>query len=265
MQLEFLRPARRVRAGIWTGLCKTSKPTVYVPLLLGFAAAIGFHLTEADLALSRLFYDADTTSWPCFKMEPFRSLYCFGCLPSLAIGIGGLVVALFGNLWQPTRPFRKEGLYLAVLLILGPGILVNAVLKPNWGRPRPIQVADFGGDRDFVAVGLMGPCNDSKSFPSGHAAMGFFLMAPGFVLLRRNRRAAHAFFTLGLLYGGLMSVTRVAQGGHFPSDVIASGLIVYFTGLILYFAMGFHRDVVVNTAGTDVEPVPVQPNRRRAA
>ena len=175
------------------------------------------------------------------------------------------MVALLGSLWKPTRPFQKEGLFFAVFLILGPGILVNAVLKPNWGRPRPVQVRSFGGDRDFVAVGLMSRYEDSKSFPSGHAAMGFFLMAPGFVLLRRNRRAAHVFFGLGLIYGGIMGVTRVVQGGHFTSDVIASGLIVYFTGLALYFAMGFHRTIPEDAQEVGVEPISVEPQRRRAA
>lgn len=219
-----------------------------IPLCVTAVAAVCFHLTELDLAVARLFYDAETTSWPCLGTEPWHSIYCFGCLPSLALGIGGLFIALVGQLWKPTRPWQKEGLFLAVFLILGPGILVNAILKPNWARPRPIQVRAFGGDRDFLPVGLIGSTSDSKSFPSGHAAMGFFLMAPGFVLLRRNRRAAHAFFALGLCAGGIMGVTRIAQGGHFPSDVLASGILVYFTGLWLYFVMGLNRPVVEDSA-----------------
>lgn len=224
-----------------------------------------FHLTEFDLATARCFYDAETTSWPCFDAQPWHSIYCFGCVPSLALGIGGLVVALLGGFWNPTRPYRKEGLFLAAFLILGPGVLVNSVLKPNWARPRPTQVRSFGGDRDFLPVGLIGAHSDSKSFPSGHAAMGFFLMAPGFVLLRRNRRAAHAFFALGLLYGALMGVTRIVQGGHFASDVIASGFLVYFVGLGLYFAMGFHRPLDEKNGGAETKPLPEKPTYKRAA
>ncbi len=222
-------------------LTRTSRPTVWIPLLTTVGTAVLFHLTELDLAVSSLFFDKTTSSWLGLETEPWHSIYCFGYLPGLALGIGGLFIALIGQLWSPMCRYRKAGLFLALSLIIGPGILVNAILKPNWARPRPIQVRTFGGDSDFLAVGLIGTRSDSKSFPSGHAAMGFFLITPGFVLLRRNRRTAHAFFALGAGAGAIMGLTRIVQGGHFPSDVLAAGLIVYFTGLGLYFAMGFNR------------------------
>ena len=68
--------------------------------------------------------------------------------------------------------------------------------------------------------------------------MGFYLMAPAFVLYRRHRRAAAEFFALGLAGGTIMGVARIVAGSHFASDVVWSAGIVYFTGLAL--AAVFH-------------------------
>ena len=47
--------------------------------------------------------------------------------------------------WRlPTLPGRPV-LCLTLSLIVGPGILVNLILKDHWGRPRPVHVTMFGG------------------------------------------------------------------------------------------------------------------------
>jgi membrane-associated PAP2 superfamily phosphatase len=58
-------------------------------------------------------------------------------------------------------------------------------------------------------------------------------MAPAFFLYRRQERWAAAFLLLGIAAGAIMGVTRMAAGGHFVSDIIWAGAIVYFTGLTL--------------------------------
>jgi membrane-associated PAP2 superfamily phosphatase len=132
------------------------------------------------------------------------------------------------------------------MLACGPGLLINSLLKPHCHRPRPNQIAEFGGSQSFVPVLMIGkPAADMdfKSFPSGHASMGFFLMTPAFVLRRSKRRWARAFLWLGLAAGVLLGVTRIAQGRHFPSDVLWSGGLVYFTAVLLHYAVGLHKPV----------------------
>ena len=71
--------------------------------------------------------------------------------------------------------------------------------------------------------------------------MGFFLMSLAFVLQRRRPRWAAFFLALGLSAGTLLGVARIVQGKHFPSDVIWSCGLVYFTGVALYYALGLHQ------------------------
>ena len=69
----------------------------------------------------------------------------------------------------------------------------------------------------------------NSSFPSGHAAVAFYLIAPAFLVHGRRPRLANSLLTLGFLFGACMSITRVVQGGHFASDVMWSAGIVYLT------------------------------------
>jgi membrane-associated PAP2 superfamily phosphatase len=138
------------------------------------------------------------------------------------------------------------------MLALGPGLLVNGILKPQWCRPRPCQTECFGGTQAFVGVWGMGSSQRSKSFPSGHASMGFFLMAPAFLLYRRRPRLAAGFVVLGLAAGLALGVTRVLQGAHFASDVVWAGGMVYLTGLSLLgvFRLAQRPGAVGGTADT---------------
>ncbi len=100
------------------------------------------------------------------------------------------------------------------------------------GAAAPNDTIPFRGQQPYLAVGDIG-ISDGASFPSGHASMGFYLMAPAFVLYRRRPRLAAAFFALGLAGGTIMGLARIVAGSHFASDVVWSAGIVYFTGLAL--------------------------------
>jgi membrane-associated PAP2 superfamily phosphatase len=157
------------------------------------------------------------------------------------LGFSGLVCAVIGCWFRRSATWAKVGLFLALSLALGPGLLVNGLLKPHWNRPRPNQIRQFGGQFDFVNVLGRISYEQARSFPCGHASMGFYLMAPAFVLYRRNWRLAFVFIMLGLVAGGVIGFGRIAQGRHFLSDVIWSAATVYVTGLFLCILFGFHR------------------------
>jgi len=131
---------------------------------------------------------------------------------------------------------------MVVLLLLGPGLLVNTVLKDGWGRPRPREVAQFGGHRAFHNPWERGVPGEGKSFPSGHGASAFYLAMPFFVLRRRYPRAALRVFVFGMLYGAVMGVARIAQGGHFVSDILWAWGVVHLTAVTLYYLMGLDRE-----------------------
>ncbi|MBU0501084.1 MAG: phosphatase PAP2 family protein [Gammaproteobacteria bacterium] len=122
----------------------------------------------------------------------------------------------------------KPILYLLAVLIVGPGLLVNEVLKAESGRARPLQTERFGGEKAFTPPFVSASqCKDNCSFVSGHAAMGFFFLALAWVFGKRR------WLVLGIVLGSLVGLGRILQGGHFLSDVVFAFWVVYFTALFL--------------------------------
>ncbi|GFO70719.1 phosphatase PAP2 family protein [Geomonas limicola] len=205
--------------------------------------------TGLDLGLEQRFYLA-APNWGIGNLDPWRFLYRFGIWPSYLLSSGALVLLVAGFFSAKALLFRKSALFMVLLMLLGPGLLVNAVFKDHWGRPRPRQMQLFGGDRPFHQPWERGIDGAGRSFPSGHASAGFYLIAPYFVLRARDRRRALLALAAGLCYGAIMGVARMAQGGHFPTDVLWAGGIVYLVGLALYYLLR------LDEPGAPVLPVP---------
>ena len=121
--------------------------------------------------------------------------------------------------------------YLMSTLLLGPGLIVETVLKPVWGRARPKDITDFGGDAAYTPPWQIAhECVSNCSFVSGHAAIAFWLTAYAFLLPARLRAAV---LWAGVVFGLAVGVIRIAQGGHFLSDVAAAGFIVVLVNSLL--------------------------------
>lgn len=201
------------------------------------AATLLFRLTDLDLILQRFFFHPEE-GWLFGSDNPWSFLYQYGSIPAFGL-LAAAIIVLTGSLgWRRLRPHRKGALFVMLAMAIGPGLLVNTLLKDHWGRPRPAEVEAFGGREQFLRLGEMGPPAKNKSFPSGHAAVGFFLMTPYFVWRRTAPRPAAAFLVGGLAYGALMGLGRMIQGGHFASDVVWAGGIVFLTGYFLSLAIG---------------------------
>jgi undecaprenyl-diphosphatase len=113
---------------------------------------------------------------------------------------------------------KRETRISGVLLLAGLTVSYHVVsLLKNWiGRPRP-----------FVSVAGINAMEraDGFSFPSGHAAAAFVaavILIPAF---------GRSWLFLGL--AGLVAVSRVYLGVHFPSDVLAGALLGAALGWIL--------------------------------
>jgi lipid A 4'-phosphatase len=129
---------------------------------------------------------------------------------------------------------RRGWLYLLLALLVGPGLIVNLGLKEHWGRARPSYVAEFGGPQRYTPpLAPTHECDSNCGFVSGDAALAFFLMAGAFVDPRRRR----AWLLAGLAAGGVVGFWRMAAGGHFLSDIVFAGLVVYGTCALLAKAM----------------------------
>lgn len=150
------------------------------------------------------------------------------CLPSLVIFIG----SYFKSEWLR---WRRRSLFVLISLLLGPGLLINTVFKPNWGRPRPRQVVEFGGIHQYHAFWQKPDSKKGMSFPCGHCSVGFFLVSLAYLIHRKNRLAAASVFTGALAIGFLMGVGRIAAGAHFMSDVFWAGWMTVLATHVSYF------------------------------
>jgi lipid A 4'-phosphatase len=212
-----------------------------IPLCAAIFLTVVLHLINADIEIESRFY-SPVSGWFSGKENPWHLLYEYGNIPALLLSAGGLLAFVLGFFQKKLIPYRKIGLFLVTFMILGPGLIVNTVFKDHWGRPRPIDIVNFGGTEVFRHAWEKGQPGQGKSFPSGHAAVGFFLFSPFFFLRKTSRRWAALFLCLGISYGVLMGTARMIQGGHFPTDILWSGVFTYLTGLILYYIFRFDRD-----------------------
>lgn len=207
---------------------------VYI-LIVAVAAALFLLAPQIDLWVSALFYQPQH-GFTLREWEPLSLVY--HTIPWVAWGIVVVVAAAAAWLFLMQRPLwrfdRKALLFVALSTALGPGLLANTVLKDHWGRARPAQVEEFGGAHHFTPAPLpAAQCRRNCSFVSGHAALGFSLVSFAFLLPRgRTRRRGIA---AALSFGALVGLVRVAQGGHFLSDVVWAGLLVFGIAAALHW------------------------------
>lgn len=211
-----------------------------IPIVLLAAATLVFWFTDVDLAVERYFYDPGG-GWIYKDDQPWHGLYKLGVIPAWCLSISALAV-LIASLWVGRwARHRRAALFLVLVMALGPGLLVNQVFKQHWGRPRPLDVYELGGDRPFVPVWEKSPSANGNSFASGHASTGYYLFAPWFIVRRRSMKRALGWLALGVVFGSAVGLARMVQGAHFPSDVVWAAGMVYLTGLVCCYALGLNR------------------------
>lgn len=159
----------------------------------------------------------------------YRGIPVSGKLYAMA-GLAVIVVSF----WRPHpigMRWSRRLVALAWVSLLGSGLLVNAGLKEYWGRARPVQVSQFGGTQHFSPALLPGgECHHNCSFVSGHATSGFILMAVGLMGSVATRRR---WLWIGLAWGAVVSLARIAEGGHFLSDTLFAGVAVWASGWLV--------------------------------
>lgn len=140
-------------------------------------------------------------------------------------------------LLKKTTPRYRSIFYLMLVMAIGPGMLIHWGFKEQLERPRPRQVTELGGTLayappPFTPAYWQNRPTEGRSFPSGHAAMGYYLMAFAFVAQRR--RAKLLWLGSGTVAGLVVGFGRMLQGGHWASDILFSGIVVLFTCTLLH-------------------------------
>lgn len=200
------------------------RPAVLALGVLTLAATLLFLLfPEIDLAVSRAVFLDDrrfllTGSGLARAINEATPWVVW--LTSIAIVAAGIIVAV------RDRPLFGLALrhvaFLAASFAVGPGLLVNAVLKTYWGRARPNDIVEFGGTAQFTpALVPADQCVANCSFASGDVAVAFAYVAIALVLPARWRAPA---LVVALALGTGMAALRLLQGAHFLSDVVFAAL-----------------------------------------
>lgn len=207
---------------------------ILMPLAALVAVTLILDLTGLDILCSRWCYDSLNRDWPWLDSPFCSGFYNWGIYPPALVAIGGILIVCYGAWFQGGNLSQNGGWFLLLLMAIGPGLVVNVCFKEFWGRPRPYQLREFGGEYQFSPVYSPGSfAEGNSSFPSGHVAVAFYMMAPGFLVSRSRPRLGNAIFLSGIAYGLCMAVTRVLQGRHFISDVLWSAGIVYMVSACL--------------------------------
>jgi lipid A 4'-phosphatase len=220
------------------------RSTVALAAAFLLAAVLFTAWPGTDIAFSRLFY----TPRVGFSMDGIPALatlrrWIWGLSEGMvALATTGLILSAVrrnlrgagGRLWT----------FVLSLYLLGPGLLVNGILKAHWGRARPAEISDFGGVFTFSpALEPIGHCLSNCSFVSGEGAAAVAFAVSVLVLLSAVRdRIPAGVYVAGAAsaatVGFVGSALRVITGRHFLSDTVFAAIFVLAIALILRRLLG---------------------------
>ena len=206
---------------------------ILLTLVLTLATGLAFGLApELDLAAAKFFWREGAGFIGITPAgEMLRSIFFVTPFWIAGATAFGWILRRLGLpfAWLPSG---RAVIFLALSLALGPGLLVNVVLKEHSGRPRPVQTQEMGGKWEFRPwYRFDGQCERNCSFVSGEAASAFWTVAPAMLAPPPVRPVAVAG---ALLFGAATAALRMAFGGHYLSDVLLAGLFTLLIVLILY-------------------------------
>ena len=206
---------RQIR--IWGGALE---PLVLVSILIVVGATWGFIALADRVAAGRtLAFDnrvllalrrADNPAQPIGPLwlaEAGRDITALGGVAVLLLA----TAAVGGFLWLSQR---RRMLVFVLVATIG-GLALSQLLKVSFERERPSVVPHL------AAV-------YTSSFPSGHSMMSavvYLTLGTLLVPVVRQRRLKIYCLVLALLLSGLVGLSRMYLGVHYPTDVLAGWML----------------------------------------
>jgi len=225
-----------------------------LPILLLIGITLVIAVFGVDVKIARFCF-VDGQGFVHGEHFPWRLLNHWGEIPAYLLAITAFIVLVAGLFVPTVKKYRSASIFLVLLFILGQGVFVNLLFKDHWGRPRPSAVIEFGGKQHFTHPWQIHPRSSGDSFPSGHAALAFFMAAPYFLLRNIRPRQSLLWLAGGGSYGVLMSIARILQGKHFFSDVVWSGGIMFLSAQLLLVFLPLILQLLGNTQS--ISPCPL--------
>jgi lipid A 4'-phosphatase len=149
-------------------------------------------------------------------------------LPVVVVIVGALARAAGARL--PDAFSLRAIVFLGLTYGVGPGLIVNLLLKNYWGRARPEAIEAFGGLDPYTPAWVPSDAGGA-SFVSGEVSIA--AAACAVALLARGRTRV-VLFLAGFALASLIGTVRMAQGGHFLSDVVFAMLLTWLIAWLMH-------------------------------
>ena len=196
--------------------------TLTITLLLSI---VFFLFPSLDITVSGLFFGQDgkfiatESDWFIYFIR--KMLLPLMALLVFFVPIAAVIKQIYFKEKILNIPVR-EWVYLFSCLIVGTGVVVNSIFKNLWGRARPNDTIQFGGQEPFTIPWLnVDYCNTNCSFVSGDVS--FFTLSLALLIIF-NKTSWNTFAYAAIL---LISLLRIMEGDHFLSDTVMSFIITY--------------------------------------
>ena len=184
-----------------------------------------------DIFFSKLFFFEE--KFISDKYIFIRSLRSFLKDLMIVISIVSLLLIIVNIFFKmKKKTFLKPRTKLILIgFIVGPvigcGLIANFYFKDNWGRARPINIQEFGGEKIYTQPFIISDqCERNCSWISGEASAAFSFIT-GTIILK-----SPIFFLLNIIFGIIVSFCRIAMGGHFLSDNIFAMIFMIYLAII---------------------------------
>ncbi len=214
------------------------------------ATVLFFAWPQLDILVAGYFYDPE-------HGFSFNQLHSATVARQVLIYLftGSVIWCMYGFMngladGQPALSLEfRRWVFLASSLIIGPGILANLVFKAPWGRARPRDVVEFGGNLEFSSPLLItDQCSTNCSFVSGESSSIFMLFfAVGLAYFAHR----WLWFATAFCLGSVAGLLRIGVGGHFLSDVVFSAVAMALVAALL------HRLIVLQPIGQPTGDSPI--------
>lgn len=219
--------------------CKIGLICLAICMLAAIAVFVSF--PQLDLQTSAYFGEHITgfSSRPSLVWEAVRQVFIFITNGAILVLLAYWLALRLRPSWQKDRrKLSRIAGFSALTYLLIPGVVVNGLIKPLWGRVRPYNIVEFGGSFGFTSpFEIGGQCTKACSFVSGEtsalftcATLALLFVVPA--LAKEWRRLAVWAIFGAAAFG---SALRIAVGAHFLSDVVFSAILS--SALVLMFAL----------------------------
>ncbi|HKU69365.1 MAG TPA: phosphatase PAP2 family protein [Burkholderiales bacterium] len=209
---------------------------LWIPLAVLLPLLLVLEMTNVDQMVTGWFFDEATQRFPLHYDATFEIItHHWAKYVVVLIACAVIGAWLMSFILPALKNRRTVLLFLGLAMTLAPATV--SFLKSQSHRSCPYDLAEYGGNAPYVGLFKAAPPGDyaGRCFPSGHASAGFCLFAFYFAgLALRRRRLAMAGLWGGFAAGMLFGLARIAQGAHFLSHNLWSGLVCWLVVLAIY-------------------------------